>query len=258
MRLLITKECRAAYNMALDEAIFLYMGKNSIKIPTLRMYSWNPVAFSIGYFQRVEEVLNLKKCEDIGVDWVRRPSGGGAILHKKEVTYSFITEANNEFSNISTSYAKINRAILETLKLFNLNFKTACYKIDSNKHHLCFLEFAGIDILLNGKKVSGSAQRRRNGVVLHHGSIKLDIDVNLLKIISRTDEDEVLSKMTSLKRELGDNPGFDKVAEAITKSFEKVFEEEVIESVLMEEEIKIANELIESKYANEKWNYKRR
>lgn len=257
MRLIVTKDGEAKYNMALDEALFIYKSKNLKIPPTLRIYGWKPPAFSIGYFQKVEEVLDLRKCEEFGISWVRRLSGGGAILHQKEVTYSFITNAEDEFLNISTSYAKINKAILRALKLFNLNPEITCRKVNDSKHHLCFLKLSSGDILLNGRKISGSAQRRRKGVVLHHGSIRLDTDINLLENIFKVDKEEVLSKMTSLKRELGEDPGFDKVAGALSKGFEEVFEEEIKEGILLKEEINLTNELVKFKYAHNKWNFKK-
>jgi lipoate-protein ligase A len=142
--------------MALDQAL---MSKVDNFIPVLRVYGWKPAAVSIGYFQSLEQEVDVKKCRDLGIDVVRRMTGGGAVLHEQEVTYSFITKTFP--ANIRDSYKVICEPVVDCLK--DLGFEA-----NSPLN----------DIAVNNKKVSGNAQTRRNGVLLQHGTILLDIDID--------------------------------------------------------------------------------
>ena len=128
-------------------------------VPVLRLYGWKPSAVSIGYFQSLEEEVDVKKCKKAGIDVVRRLTGGGAVLHEHELTYSFITKVYP--TNIMESYRLICEPVVMCLKNLGLDAKFSPLN----------------DIIVGDKKVSGNAQTRRKNTLLQHGTILLDVDV---------------------------------------------------------------------------------
>lgn len=152
------------YQMALDEAILLSVASNKSP-PTLRFYHWIKPAVSIGYFQSVKKGVNIANCKKDKVAIFRRMTGGGAVYKdpKGEINYSLIIKENDPLipSSIVDSYRAIEQGLITGLAYSGL--KT---------------EYSGInDVVLNGKKISGNAQTRKNGAILQHGTILLDFDV---------------------------------------------------------------------------------
>ena len=228
----------AATNMAIDEALMETVGE----VPILRIYGWLPAAVSIGYFQSMNEEVNFAKCREIGVDVVRRLTGGGAVLHECELTYSFISREYPK--NIMESYRWICDAIVMSINRlgFDANF------VPLN------------DIVIAGKKVSGNAQTRRNGVLLQHGTILLGVDVNkmfsVLKVPSEKLRDKIIKdakeRVTSLARTT-----FDDMATSLKTSFAAKFESKLITDALTTKEIVRARWLAEQKYSSKEWNLRR-
>jgi len=151
----------AATNMALDDAIAEAV-KFRIAGPTIRFYGWEPAAVSIGRFQDLEEVVDMEQCQKLGVDVVRRSTGGGAVFHDsgKEVTYSVICPEEMMPQDINEAYREIGGWVVNALKLIG---------IDSTFEPIN-------DVMVNGKKISGSAQSRRQGIFLQHGTLMFDLD----------------------------------------------------------------------------------
>ncbi len=249
IRLLETGSNTAAMNMAIDEAVMLSGA------PTLRFYSWTPVAVTIGYFQGIEQEVDLEACARHGVDVVRRLTGGGAVYHDKELTYSLIIPEDVKGSgavsrNILESYAQICGFVVDGLRKLGLP-----------------AEFKPInDIIVNGRKISGNAQTRRGGVVLQHGTIILDVDVDKMFSVLRVPDEKIREKMissakervTSVGKELGREVGFKEAEKALIEAFE--------ESGLCGRGLKMGNlsgtELsdareLEKKYAGREWNFMR-
>src|SRR5919201_4337500 len=174
----------AAFNMALDEALIENIGD----VPVLRIYGWRPAAVSIGYFQSIKEEVDLEKCSQLGIDIVRRLTGGGAVLHECELTYSFVTKQYPQ--NIMKSCEWICDAVVMSIN--RLGFDAGFVPLN--------------DIVINGKKVSGSAQTRRKGVLLQHGTLLLGADVgkmfSVLKVPSEKLRDKIIKdvkeRVTSL------------------------------------------------------------
>ena len=160
-RVIPLEENTAFKNMALDEAVSNAVASGE-SLPTIRFYGWGPSAVSIGYFQSLEKEVRLQECEKLGVDIVRRRTGGGAVYHDNqgEITYSVIAPQEYFPQDIIESYHVICGWIIDALNHLELH-----------------AEFKPInDIILNGKKVSGNAQTRRNGILLQHGTILYDLD----------------------------------------------------------------------------------
>lgn len=167
----------AFFNMALDKTLALSVGEGKSP-PTLRVYRWKPYAISIGYHQNIKDI-NLSKCREEGIDLVRRPTGGRAVLHSEELTYSIVIPRGSEFfkEGILETYRVIAEALVRGLRDFGLNVTLGKPFSDIHKPFRslgtspCFLTFSRYEILLNGKKLVGSAQRRYSNSVLQHGSI---------------------------------------------------------------------------------------
>ena len=263
-------------NMAIDEAILHYC-----KIPTLRVYGWKQATISIGYNQDLEKEINMEYCKKNSLDIVRRLTGGKAVFHDKEITYSFISPENNDLlpMEINESYKIIAKALVIALKKIGINseIKKVPEKI---KTPICFNSSNWYELIVNNKKISGSAQRRMDRKILQHGSLLIDFDYNKNNSLFNSNDliDNILNlkkRITSINNQLKINninynllekqsfSGRRKIInfsselkEAIKNGFKENFNFEMINDSLIIEEIKLAERLKEEKYSTEEWNYK--
>jgi len=243
----LTHSAKDAFsNMAVDEAIARNIERTGK--PTVRFYSWKPSAVSIGYFQEIKHEVDLKECRKQGVDVVRRLTGGGAVFHDAELTYSFCCSAESRLvpDRILDSYEKICGALVNGFNELGLN-----------------AEFAPLnDIIVGGKKVSGNAQTRRWGAVLQHGTILLSVDpermFSLLKVPDEKMKDKLVKtvkeRVTSVEQELGKEAGFEAVSKAMKKGFEKQFQAKLTEGKLSKEEKELAEKARSERFSSEEWN----
>lgn len=236
-------------NMALDEAIFTLMATGHTP-PTLRLYGWRPPAISIGYFQKLEEIKLAKK-----IDLVRRLTGGGAILHGQELTYCLVATLKDATipKDISASYKVICRAIMRGLQALGIAAQIRGDEFLANpagysqsngvsnrtvskerEPFFCFDRPSKDDIIYKGKKLMGSAQRRKNGILLHHGSILLN--------------EQNLESSTSVNSILGKKIGFEELSKNIAEGFEKELSIKLFPSELTGEESKLSRQLVNETY----------
>ncbi|MCA9478543.1 MAG: lipoate--protein ligase family protein, partial [Nanoarchaeota archaeon] len=171
----------AAMNMALDE-VFMEEVKQG-KEPVLRLYQWKPSAVSIGYFQGIKYEVDQQACKENGVDIVRRQTGGGAVFHEQEITYSIIAPQGTFSTYILKSYEKICGYLVAALKSLGVEAK-----------------FSPInDIVVADRKISGNAQTRKNGILLQHGTIICKVDVekmfSLLKVGKEKRSDKLIQSV---------------------------------------------------------------
>lgn len=226
------------FNMEYDETLArrLLTGEG---IPTLRLYGWDPPAISLGWNQRADEVA-VERAAAAGIDIVRRPTGGRAILHSDELTYSVVMRVRGK--NIMSVYDDISRALVEGLH--TLGADVAIEKAQAHFPSLyktasavaCFSSSARYEIKHRGRKLVGSAQRRYaaedgSDVVLQHGSILLGPDHLRMVEFLRCDRDDVrnrlreelIEKTTDLSAVLGRRALFDETADAIRRGFESAW-----------------------------------
>ncbi|MBN1684597.1 MAG: lipoate--protein ligase family protein [Gammaproteobacteria bacterium] len=246
-RLIIDQPNPGAFNMGIDEAILDQVIQHESP-PTLRFYQWNPAMLSIGYFQNMAEEVDLDACQKLGVDCIRRTTGGGAVLHEHEVTYSFIAPIGyaNIPEAILDSYQCICEGIVLGLKQFGINALFAPLN----------------DIVVNHQKISGNAQTRRRGVILQHGTILLDVDIekmfSLLKVPSEKLKDKMIQDVK--KRVIGLNQllkfplTYSKTVDALIFGFEQALHGEFQEGKVSSQELTQAQAYIRTKYANPNWN----
>jgi lipoate---protein ligase len=240
IRTLETGYNSGAWNMALDEVLMNCINYHSM--PILRIYGWQPPTVSIGYFQSMDEEVDIKRCRRMGIDVVRRITGGGAVLHDSELTYSFIT--NIYPKNIMESYDLICDPVVVCINKLGFNAKFAPLN----------------DIVVDNKKVSGNAQTRKKNTLLQHGTILLGVNVekmfSVLKIPSEKIRDKMISDAKS--RVMGLNKTFEEVSWALKESFGEKFGSEIVADDPTIEETEKAKKLACEKYASDPWNWKKK
>ena len=236
-------------SMAIDEAL-LKLNSEGKSPNTIRFWRWLPSTVSIGCFQSVEREIDLEVAKRYGVDVVRRITGGGAVFHDHggELTYSVVCKQGDVPDDIIDSYRLICGGLVQGFKQLGLR-----------------AEFKPVnDVLGNGKKISGSAQTRRWGSVLQHGTVLIAPDVRrmfeLLKVSPEKISDKfitsVFERVTTVERELGRKPSFEEVREAMSRGFEKSLDIKLSEGELTSDELELAAEL-KPKYVSDKWLRKR-
>ncbi|HZG75566.1 MAG TPA: lipoate--protein ligase family protein, partial [Paenibacillus sp.] len=176
------------YNMAADEAMMLAVGAGAAP-PTLRFFGWSPATLSIGYFQKAEDEVLLEEVRRRGLGFVRRPTGGRAVLHDAEVTYSIVVPEGYPGlpTSVTESYRVLSEGLVHGFRALGLEAELVS---DKGKYAeagsaACFDSPSWYELVVDGRKVAGSAQLRKHGAVLQHGSILLDLDVELLFALLR-------------------------------------------------------------------------
>ncbi|MFK7693116.1 biotin/lipoate A/B protein ligase family protein [Paenibacillus sp. HJGM_3] len=192
-----------AYNMAVDEAILTAHSEGLVP-PTVRFYGWDPPTLSIGYFQKAEQEVDFEAVERSGVGFVRRATGGRAVLHDKELTYSIIVSEN--YPGMPTTVNEAYRVLSEGLVLGfrKLGLRAEMVSLASEEEKLkystagsaaCFDSPSWYELVVEGRKVAGSAQTRQKGVVLQHGSILLELDVEQLFSLLQFSSDKLRRRL---------------------------------------------------------------
>ncbi len=262
-RLLITPPARGAWNMAVDESILEHIGRGE-SIPTLRLYAWEPPCLSLGHAQPFADV-DVVRLNERSWDVVRRPTGGRAILHTDELTYSVIAPQDEPrvVGSILESYNRLAGALLQAVRALGLPVEM---KEDSGSNHeapnpVCFEVPSAYEITVNGKKLIGSAQARRKEGVLQHGSLPLT--GNLARITDAliyADEStrneaaqRLLVRATTVESVLGHSVSWDDAAQAFVGAFEARLGLNFKDGKLSESEMERAEELVQSKYAHDDW-----
>jgi lipoate-protein ligase A len=251
-RLLPLETNEAWMNMAIDEAILT--ARIAEQVPnTLRFYRWQPSAVSVGKNQNPKAEAYLDVCKRLGVDLVRRMSGGGTVYHdcEGEVTYSVVANIDDlGTTDIASVYFKVYGAITDALRLMGI---PADFSKGDNKN--C------PNLTINGKKISGSSQTITRGVVLQHGTILMNVDLpRMFQLLRFKDVSSALAadigkrKITSIQDELGHKVTPETVANALTQGFRAILKIQLEPGELTPSEVKIANKLCNEKYSTNEWN----
>ena len=239
-RVVEMEACDAYTNMAIEEAAWEGV-RNGTSPPTIRFYCYKPRAVSIGCFQSIRDEVNLEVCKNSGIDCVRRWTGGGAVYHDQEITYGVIAPLNIFPKNIIESYRLICGWLVRALENLGIG-----------------AEFRPInDILVGGKKISGSAQTRRGGVLLQHGTLLYDLDLPTMFSVLNVSSEKISDKMIKSAQErvtcILKQCDADKrdVYQALVAAFTEGKDFEL--GAWSEAEITRARELAEKKYKSEEW-----
>ncbi|QAT54058.1 lipoate--protein ligase family protein [Bacillus licheniformis] len=262
-----------AFNMALDEALLFWHSENKIP-PTIRFYGWNPPTLSVGYFQNIEKEINLDAVKKHGLGFVRRPTGGRGVLHDQELTYSVIvSEEHPEMpKTVTEAYRVISEGILEGFRELELDAYFAIPRTEKEKQSLknprssvCFDAPSWYELVVEGRKVAGSAQTRQKGVILQHGSILLDLDEDKLFDLFIYKNDRLRERMqrnfkqkaVAINELTKEKVTIEEASEAFKKGFEKGLNIHLEPYELTEEEMEFVEDLARTKYATDEWNYRR-
>jgi len=227
----------AYINMAIDETLL------SSRIPVLRVYQWKPGAVSIGRYQDMNEI-DIEYCTENSIDIVRRITGGKAVLHEKELTYTFIIDKDVMPRSIIESYKIISSAIIQGLRVLGLNPEMNKSKIRNKDNPVCFQEPSFNELIINRKKFFGSAQVRVKGKLLQHGSILTGINTKKYSsCFKKKPRDNDLRKMITYV----DIPEKE-LKSAIKNGFSGYFNSSLNERSLCNKELSEAKKLARMKY----------
>jgi lipoate-protein ligase A len=271
-RFLYTGKNDAFFNMALDEALLTLCQEKGAP-PVLRIYQWESKAVSIGYSQKIEKTVDLKKCKEMSVDVVRRITGGRAVLHGNDLTYS-ICAAKDYFDllgeSVNETYKKISLAFLKSLKL--LNIEGEWQEKSPGEDWLnspefskpCFSSSIRYEIKVAGKKLMGSAQRRFQNGFIQQGSIPLNNkNIDLIDLLPAKGDDkkekikmELKKRSVSIQGFLKKDLNLNEIISAVRSGFGSFFSCNLVADETTSEELELTKKLM-VKYKNRNWNFRR-
>lgn len=254
-------------NMAIDEALFRTHQEEGAS-PVLRFFGWEGPAVSIGYFQDAAEEIDCAYCRDEEIKIVRRPTGGKAVLHGGDLTYSLVArESSPLFSpDVVETYRIISRCLIRGLAKSGI----AVEIVEEGREGpgagggLCFATPYKNELLAGGRKICGSAQVRARGVFLQHGSVLIDFDpLAACTAIGRSRDigaraQKVAATVTSVREATGEDISTDDLCRNITAGFEETLHIRLVEGELTPREEAVKARLLEQKYGCDEWNMKGR
>jgi len=252
-------------HMAVDEAILRAVAAGLVP-PTLRFYAWEPACLSLGRAQSVEDV-DLEALRAAGFDLVRRPTGGKAILHVDELTYSVVApqEEPRVAGGIVESYRRLSSGLVRGLERLGVADLVADQRVENRglEGPVCFEVPSDYEITVGGRKLVGSAQMRARGVVLQHGALPLYGDVARIcpLLAAHPEPARVRARATTVEEALGAfgsvqagrTVTWDEAAEAVAAGFSEALNLHFETGTLTDEERAWARELRAAKYATEDW-----
>ena len=266
-----------ALNMAVDEAIMAGQATGDSP-PTLRFYGWAPPTLSIGYFQKAEEEVDFEALSRFGLGFVRRPTGGRAVLHDRELTYSMIMPEDYPGMprTVNEAYRVLSEGLVLGFRRLGLQAEMVSLASDEDKQKYaaagsaaCFDSPSWYELVVEGRKAAGSAQVRQKGALLQHGSILLDLDIEQLFAVLRFPSERVRTRLKAsfadkavaindIRRDL-------ELAPVTLAEAELAFAEGIAEGLgvrlepggLTPNEAETAERLAASKYGSREWSMRR-
>ncbi|MFS0590940.1 biotin/lipoate A/B protein ligase family protein [Cytobacillus horneckiae] len=262
-----------SYNMALDEALLEWNSEGKMP-PVIRFYGWNPATLSIGYFQKAEKEIDMDAVERHGLGFVRRPTGGRGVLHEHELTYSVIvSEEHPEMpKTVTEAYRVISEGVLKGFHHLGMEAYFSVPRSEEEKASLknprssvCFDAPSWYELVVEGRKVAGSAQTRQKGVILQHGAILLDLDEDKLFSLFKYSNDRVKERMqrafknkaVAINNLTAEKVSYDQAKAAFKKGFEEGLNIELEPYVLTNEEREYVEKLARERYESDEWNFRR-
>lgn len=253
-RLLVTPPASGAENMALDEALMDRARQTGEWV--LRVYSWNAPTISLGRNQSARGRYDLDRVRELGLDVVRRPTGGRAILHDREITYS-VTAPVRDAGDLRQSYDRINRLLLSALHSLGVAATVAAPMARSSAPGMapCFDEPAAGELTVDGRKLAGSAQWRSEDALLQHGSILVADDQTLLATLALDGPVDIPAPAT-LTDALGAAPGIPDVAAALADAVREL-EDADARDLALEDDLRARASALVVRYVDAAWTWRR-
>ncbi|PLR85977.1 octanoyltransferase [Bacillus canaveralius] len=262
-----------AFNMALDEALLDWHSEGKIP-PVIRFYGWNPATLSVGYFQKVEKEIDMEAVRHHRLGFVRRPTGGRGVLHEHELTYSVIVSEEHPDmpKTVTEAYRVISEGILKGFHYLGLDAYFAVPKTAAERDSLknprsavCFDAPSWYELVVEGRKVAGSAQTRQKGVILQHGSILLDLDEDKLFSLFKYPNDRVKermqkafkSKAVAINEISSRTISLTEAKDAFRKGFADGLNIDLEPYELSAGELEYVTKIAKDRYESNEWNFKR-
>ena len=244
----------AAENMAIDEAI-LRACADGLVLPTIRIYSWQRPSISLGCLQDITAKFNLDYCRESSIDVVRRITGGRAVMHGSDVTFSIaVTESDmpSGCSSVLASHQWLMGGMVAGLQLLGMDAEIGPSHASRPSLHDadCFAHIAECDVRIGRAKAVGSAQVRKYGALLEQGSIPF--------CPPKFDADRVFGQAPRTSNYSLDGFSFETIAKAIVLGFGNYMQTSLKPENLTNNEIKIARDLAQKKYATSEWTISRK
>jgi lipoate-protein ligase A len=246
----------AALNMAIDEAILTHHLRGDVP-PTLRVFRWSQPAISLGRFQNVEREIEQARCHERGVTLVRRPTGGRAVYHQDEFTYSIVIGKRNGIpSGVVAAYAYLSEGLLAALQLLGVQAEMSDERIKKHPSAACFAASTQADLTSGGFKLVGSAQVWKGDVLLQQGSLPLEDRAgdffDLLHYPDEATRQQALAmyhQQTTPLHTFAPNVTWDNVAHAFQQGFSTFLGNEFVQDELSASEWELARRLANDKYS---------
>jgi lipoate-protein ligase A len=267
-RLILSPPARGTWNMAVDDAILEFCGKGRNQ-STLRLYAWEPTCLSLGFAQPIKDV-DLRLLTSHGWDLVRRQTGGRAVLHVDELTYSVIGSVSEPVlsGTVLESYNRLALALTQALKLLGLQVEINEKKVKQEKgkiNPICFEVPSAYEITVDGKKLIGSAQTRRKNGILQHGSLPLTGDITrIIQVLDYPNENArreagkaLQNRATTVEGVLYHHVTWQETSQAFIQAFQSELELDLQSGELTQEEMVLAKNLESLKYGNSEWTENR-
>lgn len=248
-----------AENMARDEALSIAVASGDSK-PVMRVYRFEPPCITIGRFQEYPAWFDLSACKELGLEVVRRPTGGMAILHLEDFTYSVCFSRDTRFGRSREQvFSSVGEGILSSLRILGIRAELAAHnRGPSGRSPWCFESAFGVDIEFGGRKICGSAQKQSASCVLQHGSMFLrPCDDTLRRVAGETEADGHAPmrgrRLISISEAAGRRVSWEELREAVIQGFEGGLGETLEEGKMTRLEKGIACRLLEDKYGTAGW-----
>jgi lipoate-protein ligase A len=262
--LLNTGSADGATNMAIEEAILTAVAEGR-SLPTLRFFAWEPPCLSIGYNQAMMDEVDITRCQQAGVDGVRRPTGGRAILHTDELTYSIVAPQDEPrvAGGVVESYRRLSAGLVRGLRFLGVDVvqAEAGHGQDADVSAACFDAPSAYEVTAGGKKLVGSAQVRRKGAVLQHGTLPLQGDITriccYLVVPSEERREELRWELRVRATSLELVVPIAQVVEALVRGFSEALNLYLEPGELSEHELALVQQFRWEKYTAEAWNFRK-
>ena len=221
----------------------------------MRFYQWATPAITIGRNQDLEEEINLILCNELGIKYIRRITGGGAVFHDStgEIAYSIVINQDKNTIDIKNSFGLLCRGILKALEGLNINASQSLTQYTS--------------IFVNGKKISGNAQTRKSNVILHHGTLLKSVNKEQMYSVLNASKPDYnpssvkseFNEVTSIDEELqNSHVDFNSIISQIIKGYTREMAIEFKKGQLTDQEMRLSNSLVQKKYSTDEWNFFKR
>lgn len=253
-----------AWNMAVDEALLRCHGRGESP-PTLRFYRWDPACLSLGYFQKVDRQVDMEACQEAGVDVIRRPTGGRAVLHDREVTYSVVIKSSLLPGTVEETYLALSRGLAGGLRSLGVPVDITPSSRAQAATAACFDAPSSYELAVNGRKLVGSAQCRAHGAILQHGSVLLKFEPLRLSSLLRFSSPEARKRAAAMleRQAVGVNQtgvgvlSYGQVVQGLEEGLASSLGLDLVEGELSPKERDLAVRLMEEKYSSDSWNRRR-